>query len=70
MKKFRVYVPIAGYIQKEVEADTKDDAIEEVLNDGFEYDDIQELEIYNKITDENKYQLPQIESYAEEIKED
>jgi hypothetical protein len=70
MKKFRVYVPIAGYIQKEVEAISKDDAIEEVLNDGFEYDDIQELEIYNKITDENKYQLPQIESYAEEIKED
>lgn len=67
MKKYGVYVPVAGYIYKEVEAESKEEALDKVFDEGYEDDDIQEMEMYDKVVEGNVCHLYQSYAYAEEI---
>lgn len=52
MKKYGVYVPIAGYIYKEIEANDKEEALNKLVEEGYDYEDINGLEMYNNIVKE------------------
>lgn len=53
MKKYGVSVPISGYVYIEVEAENEEEALDKVFAQGFEDDDIQELEMYEKLIEGN-----------------
>ena len=42
MKKYGVSIPIAGYVYKEVEAESKEEALEKVFDEGYKDDEIAE----------------------------
>lgn len=67
MRKYGVYVPLAGYVYKEVEAENKQDAIDKVFKEGYEESDIVETDIYEKIVEGNICYVNTTEAYAEEI---
>ncbi|MBN3351902.1 hypothetical protein CF086_16525 [Clostridium botulinum] len=67
MKKYSVYVPVAGYIYKEVEAENEEEALDKVFDEGYEDDDIQEMDMYDKIAEGNVCYLNTSHAYAEEI---
>lgn len=69
MKKYGVTVPIAGYIYKEIEANSKGEAIEKVMEEGFEDEDVEELEMYDKLVEGNICYTYQTKAAAKEIKE-
>lgn len=53
MKKFGVSVPIAGYVYIEVEAENKKEAVEKAFDQGYTQDDIQEIDMYERIIEGN-----------------
>jgi len=53
MKKYGVSIPIAGYIYKEVEANSKEEAKEKAMSESFEDDEIMELDTYDKLVEGN-----------------
>jgi len=67
MKKYGVYIPMAGYIYKIVESDTELNAIDTVFNEGYTNTDIIELDIVNKLEDGINSKCP--EATAHEIEE-
>ncbi|EKS4345005.1 hypothetical protein QB607_003008 [Clostridium botulinum] len=67
MKKYAVYVPVAGYICKEVEAESKEEALDKVFDEGYEDDDIQEMDMYDRVVEGNVCNLNTSRAYAEEI---
>jgi hypothetical protein len=70
MKKYAVYVPIAGYIYKEVEANNKREAVDKVFEEGYTNEDVVEIDMYDKIVEGNVCYLYNTEAYAEEINEE
>ena len=69
MKKYGVSIPIAGYIYKEIEAESEDDAIEKVMSDGYENDDIIETDMYYNLVEGNVCYASVSSASAEEIEE-
>ncbi|WP_291566721.1 MULTISPECIES: hypothetical protein [unclassified Clostridium] len=69
MKKYGVYVPVAGYIYKEVEAESKEEALDKVFDEGYEDDDIQEMDMYDIVVEGNVCHLNTSRAYAEEIED-
>lgn len=67
MKKYGVSIPIAGYVYKEVEAETKEEALEKAFDEGFEDDEIAELDMYDKLIEGNICYTYNTSAYAEEI---
>lgn len=53
MKKYRVDVPIAGYVSIEVEAESREDAINKALEKGYTEDEIMEIDMYDKLVEGN-----------------
>lgn len=70
MKKYGVSVPIAGYIYKEVEANSKEEALEIVFEEGYEDEDIQEIEMYGKLIEGNICHTYYTRAEVEELDED
>ncbi len=67
MIKYGVYVPIIGYVYKEVEAESKQDAIDKIFEEGYEKDDIMGTEFCDNITDDKVNGISTTEVYVEEI---
>lgn len=53
MKRYGVSIPIAGYVYKEVVADSEEEALDIALSEGFEDDDIVELDSYATLVEGN-----------------
>ena len=53
MKKYGVSIPIAGYVYKEVEAETKEEALEKAFDEGYKDDEIAELDMYDVLVEGN-----------------
>lgn len=53
MKKYGLEIPIAGYVYLEIEADSEEEAIEKAFEQGWEQDDIQEIDMYEQIVEGN-----------------
>jgi hypothetical protein len=70
MKKYRVDLPIAGYISLEVDAENEDDAIEKALDSEWTHDDIQELDAYKRLVQGNVCYTWHTRAEAEIIDED
>ena len=51
MKKYGVSIPIAGYVYKEVEAESKEKALEKVFDEGYKDDEIAELDMYDVLAE-------------------
>ena len=51
MKKYGVSIPIAGYVYKEVEAESKEEALEKVFDEGYKDDEIAELDMYDVLVE-------------------
>ncbi len=69
MKKYGVSVPIAGYIYKEVEANSEEEAIDIVFNEGWEDEDVQEIDMYESIVEGNVCHLYNTRVEIEELEE-
>lgn len=67
MKKYGVSIPIAGYIYKEVEADSKQEAIDKAFEEGYEDEDIVELDMYDKLVEGNVCYTYHTKAYADII---
>jgi len=53
MKKFNVTMPVCGVVFKTVEAETEQEAIDKVYDGGFKLEEIEEVEMYDKINKGN-----------------
>lgn len=53
MKKYGVSIPVAGYVYKEVEAESKEEALEKAFDEGYKDDEIAELDMYDVLVDGN-----------------
>lgn len=51
MKKYGVSIPVAGYVYKEVEAETKEEALEKAFDEGYKDDEIAELDMYDVLVE-------------------
>ena len=51
MKKYGVSIPIAGYVYKEVEAESKEEALEKAFDEGYKDDEIAELDMYDVLVE-------------------
>lgn len=69
MKKFAVSIPIAGYVYKEVEAESKEEALEKAFDEGYKDDEIAELDMYDVLVKGNVCYTYHTEAYVEEIEE-
>ena len=69
MKKFAVEIPIAGYVYLEVEAETPEDAIEKAFDIGYTDNDIQEMEMFEKLVEGNVCHTYHVRATAKEIKD-
>lgn len=69
MEKFSVYVPIAGYIYVEVEAESEEDAIQQVFENGYKDEDVVEMDMYEDVVKGNVCYLNTAHAYAEKIKD-
>lgn len=65
MSKYLVYVPIAGNICKEIEAESADEAIDLAFDEGFDYDEVCELDMYEKLVEGNVCYIYCTQAYAE-----
>jgi hypothetical protein len=70
MAKFDVYLPIAGYVHKEIEANSEKEAIDLALEEGYTEEEIVECDSYEKLVEGNVCYVNIYEAWAEEIKED
>lgn len=69
MKKFVVNIPIAGYVYKEVEAESKEEALEKAFDEGYKDDEIAELDMYDVLVEGNVCYTYHTKAYVEEIEE-
>ena len=69
MKKYGVSIPIAGYVYKEVEADSKEEALEKAFDEGYKDDEIAELDMYDVLVEGNVCYTYQTKTYVEEIEQ-
>lgn len=53
MKKYGVSIPVAGYVYKEVEAESKEEALEKAFDEGYNDDEIAELDMYDVLVEGN-----------------
>ena len=53
MKKYGVSIPVAGYVYKEVEAESKEEALEKAFDEGYKDDEIAELDMYDVLVEGN-----------------
>ena len=68
MKKlYAVSVPVVGYAYKEVEAENEKEALELALEDGFCLDEVEDLEMYEKIIEGNVCYTRHIEADVYEL---
>ena len=67
MKKYSVYIPIAGYVYKEIEAESKEEALEKAFDEGFIEDEIVELDMYEALIEGNVCYTYQTKVDIEEI---
>ena len=51
MKKYGVSIPVAGYVYKEVEAKSKEEALEKAFDEGYKDDEIAELDMYDVLVE-------------------
>lgn len=70
MAKYNVIMPIAGYVEIEVEADSEQEAIEYVLENGYDGASYEEVEPYESINTGNFSNLPYTKASVELIEED
>lgn len=68
MAKYGVELPIAGWIYLEVNAKSKEDAIERALETSWGEEDIQELYTCNRLVMGNVVQVSPSKASAREIK--
>lgn len=69
MKKYGVSIPIAGYVYKEVEAESKEEALEKAFDEGYKDDEIAELDMYVALVEGNICYTYHTKAYVEEIEE-
>jgi len=69
MKRFAVEIPIAGYVRIEVEAENEEDAIEKAFDIGYKNEDIQEMEMFEKLVEGNVCHTYHTRASAEEIED-
>ena len=55
MKRFGVTMPITGYFYKEVEAETEEEALEKICEDGYCDEDICEMDIHENVVQGNVF---------------
>ena len=53
MKKYGVSIPVSGYVYKEVEAESKEEALEKAFDEGYKDDEIAELDMYDVLVEGN-----------------
>ncbi len=73
MKRYTVTVPIAGAICVEVEANSKEEAIQVAIENAFEdawTENVLELDVYRRITTGNVLHVPFNELECDECDED
>lgn len=69
MKKYGVSIPIAGYVYKEIEAESKEEALEKAFDEGYKDDEIAELDMYDVLVEGNVCYTYNTKAYVEEIEE-
>ena len=69
MKKYAVTIPIAGYVYKEIEAESEDEALEKAFDEGYEDCEIVELDMFDLLIEGNVCYTYHTRAYAEEIDE-
>ena len=67
MKKYRVSIPIAGYVYKEVEAESKEKALEKAFDEGYKDDEIAELDMYDVLVEGSVCYTYRTKAEVEEI---
>ena len=51
--KYSIKMPIAGYVYKEIEADSEADALKKLYEEGYELTDIEECDMFEKLVEGN-----------------
>ena len=69
MKKYGVSIPVAGYVYKEVEAESKEEALEKAFDEGYKDDEIAELDMYDVLVEGNVCYTYHTEVEVEEIED-
>lgn len=69
MKKYGVSIPVAGYVYKEVEAESKEEALEKAFDEGYKDDEIAELDMYDVLVEGNVCYTYHTKVEVEEIKD-
>ena len=69
MKKYGVNIPVAGYVYKEVEAESKEEALEKAFDEGYKDDEIAELDMYDVLVEGNVCYTYHTEVEVEEIED-
>lgn len=69
MKKYGVSIPIAGYVYKEIEAESKEEALEKAFDEGYKDDEIVELDMYDALVEGNVCYTYHTKADVEEIEE-
>ena len=69
MNKYNVFVPIAGYVQIEVEAENEKDTIDKAFEQGCSAEDISEFDMFEHIAQGNVLHAPMNSIEVEEIKD-
>lgn len=69
MKKYGVSIPVAGYVYKEVEAESKEEALEKAFDEGYKDDEIAELGMYDVLVEGNVCYTYHIKVEVEEIED-
>ena len=69
MKKYGVSIPVAGYVYKEVEAESKEEAFEKAFDEGYKDDEIAELDMYDVLVEGNVCYTYRTKVEVEEIED-
>lgn len=70
MAKYGVELPLAGYVYLEVEADSKEEAIEAALQVQWTDEDIIELDTYETLCEGNVMRVSNSSASARKIEEE
>lgn len=69
MKKYGLSIPIAGYVYIEIEAENEQQAIDKAFENGWEDEDVQELNMYEKLVQGNVCYVNHTRIDVEEIED-
>ena len=69
MKKYGVSIPVAGYVYKEVEAESKEEALEKAFDEGYKDDEIAELDMYDVLVEGSVCYTYHTKAEVEEIED-